>query len=193
MSEEHGEHSEHGEGHDHGHNQILIVLFVFVGLIIGGLLREVYKKTKFPYTPLVVIIGLFMGHYMHALGVIGHATEICAGINPHLLLYVFIPVLIFESAYNCNWYVFKKAFLNIVLLAGPGVLIGAAMIAFTLKLILGYDELTWPMVLMMGSILSATDPVAVVALLKELGASVSLNTLIEGESLLNDGVAMVFY
>ena len=108
-------------------------------------------------------------------------------------MYVFIPVLIFESAYNCNWYVFKKAFINIVLLAGPGVLIGAAMIAFTLKLILGYDELTWPMVLMMGSILSATDPVAVVALLKELGASVSLNTLIEGESLLNDGVAMVFY
>ena len=46
---------------------------------------------------------------------------------------------------------------------------------------------------MMGSILSATDPVAVVALLKELGASVRLNTLIEGESLLNDGVAMVFY
>ena len=49
------------------------------------------------------------------------------------------------------------------------------------------------MVFMMGSILSATDPVAVVALLKELGASISLNTLIEGESLLNDGVAMVFY
>lgn len=45
----------------------------------------------------------------------------------------------------------------------------------------------------MGSILSATDPVAVVALLKELGASVRFGHLIEGESLLNDGVAMVFY
>ena len=87
------------------------------------------------------------------------------------MLYVFIPVLIFESAYNCNWYVFKKAFLNIILLAGPGVLIGAIMIGFALKLLLGYNELSWAEVLMMGSILSATDPVAVVALLKELGAT----------------------
>ena len=46
---------------------------------------------------------------------------------------------------------------------------------------------------MAGSVLSATDPVAVVALLKELGASVKFGTLIEGESLLNDGTAMVFY
>jgi len=45
----------------------------------------------------------------------------------------------------------------------------------------------------MGAILCATDPVAVVALLKELGASVTFNTLIEGESLLNDGTAMVFF
>lgn len=139
---------------------------------MGGLLRELYKKTKFPYTPLVVIAGLLMGHYASSLGIVGHSVSIVAGINPHLLLYVFIPILIFESAYNCNWYVFKKAFFNIVLLAGPGVLLGAFMIAITLKLILGYNELSWPGVLMMGSILSATDPVAVVALLKELGASV---------------------
>lgn len=46
---------------------------------------------------------------------------------------------------------------------------------------------------MAGSVLSATDPVAVVALLKELGASPKFGTLIEGESLLNDGTAMVFY
>jgi len=167
MGEEH--HAEHGHGeeghHDAGHDQLLIVLFTFVGLMVGGLLRELYKKTKFPYTPLVVIAGILMGHYAHDMGVIGHSINIVAGINPHLLLYIFIPVLIFESAYNCHWYVFKKAFVNIVLLAGPGVLIGAIMIAFSLKAILGYDELTWPMVLMMGSILSATDPVAVVALL----------------------------
>ena len=104
------------------------MLFTFVGLIIGGFLREINKKTKFPYTPLVVIAGLIMGHLAHSLGVIGHATLIVSQINPHLLLYIFIPVLIFESAYNCNWFVFKKAFVNIVLLAGPGVLMGAIMI-----------------------------------------------------------------
>ena len=79
------------------------------------------------------------------------------------------------------------------MLAGPGVLYGAFLLGFCIKVLLGYSELTWPGALMMGSILGATDPVAVIALLKELGASITFNTLIAGESLLNDGVAMVFY
>lgn len=63
------------------------------------------------------------------------------------------------------------------------------------KMILMYpdDELNWYEALTLGCVLSATDPVAVVALLKELGASVRFNTLVEGESLLNDGTAMVFF
>lgn len=62
-------------------------------------------------------------------------------------------------------------------------------------MILGYDDnsLTWPEALTLGCILGTTDPVAVVALLKELGAPLRTNTLIEMESLLNDGVAMVFF
>lgn len=82
-----------------------------------------------------------------------------------------------------------------MLLAGPGVLWGAFIIAFMLKVILGYGEhdLSWYEALALGCVLSATDPVAVVALLKELGASVHFNTLVEGESLLNDGTAMVFF
>jgi len=68
-----------------------------------------------------------------------------------------------------------------------------------MKYILGYNEentdgaFTWEAALMFGAIISATDPVAVVALLKELGASKKLATLIEGESLLNDGTAMVIF
>ena len=142
---------------------------------------------------MLIIVGIILGHWKDYFGVIGESTKIVEMINPHLLLFVFIPVLIFESAFNCDWYVFKKAIFNIVLLAGPGVLYGAFLLGFCIKVILGYSELTWPGALMMGSILGATDPVAVVALLKELGASITFNTLIEGESLLNDGVAMVFY
>jgi NhaP-type Na+/H+ or K+/H+ antiporter len=59
---------------------------------------------------------------------------------------------------------------------------------------LDYDEIfDWPNALMLGAILSATDPVAVVALLKEVGVSKRFSTLIEGESLLNDGTAMVIF
>lgn len=115
--------------------------------------------------------------------------------HPHLILYVFIPVLLFESAFNSDWYVFKKVFANIVLLAGPGVCWGAIILGFMFKGVLFYssDDMTWCQAFTLGSVLSATDPVAVLALLKELGASVRFNTLIEGEALLNDGTAMVFF
>lgn len=71
----------------------------------------------------------------------------------------------------------------------------ALLLAVVLKPILGYedDSLNWPEALVLGCILGTTDPVAVVALLKELGAPLRTNTLIEMESLLNDGVAMVFF
>jgi len=76
------------------------------------------------------------------------------------------------------------------------ILLGAIFLsALMMKYILGYsgDEFPFIACLVYGSIISATDPVAVVALLKELGASKRLSTMIEGESLLNDGTAMVVF
>lgn len=69
------------------------------------------------------------------------------------------------------------------------------MLAVALKNVIGYpdEEMDWWAALTLGSILAATDPVAVVALLKELGAPLHINTLIEMESLFNDGTAMVFF
>lgn len=71
---------------------------------------------------------------------------------------------------------------SILTLAAPGVLWGAIILAACFKWLLLYpdDELNWYQALTLGCVLSATDPVAVVALLKELGASVRFNTLVEG-------------
>ncbi|XP_024045881.1 sodium/hydrogen exchanger 7 isoform X2 [Citrus clementina] len=79
-----------------------------------------------------------------------------------------------------------------ILLAGPGVMISTFFLGAALKLTFPYDW-SWKTSLLLGGLLSATDPVAVVALLKELGASKKLNTIIEGESLMNDGTAIVVY
>lgn len=80
------------------------------------------------------------------------------------------------------------------ILAGPMLVSSAFLTAFAMTYILGYDgEFTWTASVLFGAVVSATDPVAVVALLKELGASRRLATLIEGESLLNDGTAMVMF
>jgi NhaP-type Na+/H+ or K+/H+ antiporter len=110
--------------------------------------------------------------------------------------------LIFESAFNSDWHIFKVEFSQILLMAGPMLLVSTLFSAIMMRYILGYNDFEgrpedemfpWSAALMYGSIISATDPVAVVALLKELGASRRLATLIEGESLLNDGTAMVVF
>lgn len=102
--------------------------------------------------------------------------------------------MIFESAFNSDFHIFKVEFAQILIMAGPMLLIATFLSAVMMQYILGYDgEFTWNSALMYGSIISATDPVAVVCLLKELGASRRLATLIEGESLLNDGTAMVVF
>jgi hypothetical protein len=49
----------------------LVVLFIFVGLLLGGLLREVNKKTKIPYTPMLLVLGIFLGYFRESLGPIG--------------------------------------------------------------------------------------------------------------------------
>ena len=79
-------------------------------------------------------------------------------------------------------------------MAGPMVLASTFISGCTMRYVLGYKgEFTWEAALLFGSIISATDPVAVVSLLKELGAPLKLATIIEGESLLNDGTAMVVF
>ena len=81
---------------------------------------------------------------------------------------------------------------QMILLAGPGVLISTFCLGAALKLTFPY-QWSWKMSLLLGGLLSATDPVAVVALLKELGASKKQSTIIEGESLMNDGYNFSFF
>ena len=114
-----------------------------------------------------------------------------ANIDPHLLLLLFLPVLLFESAFAIEMGMLRKQMWQVLLLASVGVLISSLL---TAAFILAFrPEWGFKVCWMIGTILSATDPVAVVALLKDLGAPKSLGTMIEGESLLNDGSAIVLF
>ena len=121
-----------------------------------------------------------------------------------MVLALFIPGLIFESAYSTSFHIFMKELPQAAMMAGPGVILNTILVGGFMHYMaesiseLGkeYDggyEWTWSFCFMFGTIVSATDPVAVVALLKELGASKRLSTLIEAESLLNDGSAFVLF
>lgn len=88
---------------------------------------------------------------------------------------------------------FTKNVWQVFTLAVPGVLLTCFILGALIKYALAYEELSFSSACVLGSILASTDPVAVVALLKELGAPLHIETLIEMESLLNDGVSMVFF
>jgi NhaP-type Na+/H+ or K+/H+ antiporter len=135
------------------------------------------------------------------MGRIGVAIKNWSDMDPHLLLLLFLPALIFESAFNSDWHIFKVEFGQVLIMAGPMLLGSTYLSALMMRYILGYTDegveddkkFSWTASLLYGSIISATDPVAVVCLLKELGASKRLATMIEGESLFNDGTAMVVF
>ena len=150
--------------------------------------------TRIPYTPLLLVTGIILGGYTDKLGVFGQGLEIILGIDPHGILLIFIPILVFEAAYNTDLYFFKKEFYQVLTLAGPGVAVGAIFLAVVFNYILGYsEEFNIYGALTFGAIACATDTVAVLALLKELGTPKYFSCLFEGENLLNDATAMVFY
>jgi NhaP-type Na+/H+ or K+/H+ antiporter len=208
----HQEEASHGEeGHEEHHTDTAPLLFIILALIIGVSTRHFVKKSPFPFTVLLLIIGLVLGvinrlGYFgeHALGSfqfsmqgIGDSIEFAANMDPHMLLFIFLPILIFEASFAMDLHTFKKSATNAVLLAVPGILMAlglTAALAMGLQFAgVGLQNWNWSLALMFGAIVSATDPVAVVALLKDLGVSKKLGTLIEGESLLNDGTAIVLF
>ena len=175
------------------HKEVNIVFFLFGSLLVGAILKEINKKTHIPYTPMLFIIGIACGVYNVNLGAFGKAINSVSSVDPHGLLLIFLPILIFESGFNADWHIFKRQFIQIFILAVPCLFVSACLIAVCMKLVLGYDDTyyTWTTAFIFGSILSCTDTVAVLALLKEAGASKKFNSLIEGESLINDGTCMV--
>jgi NhaP-type Na+/H+ or K+/H+ antiporter len=184
---------------DHGY---VALLFLFSSLVIGGGVLWVLERyaTGLPYTCALFLCGLliaFLHWYLEGLIIFcfpsyHHSVVMWQTISPHLFFYVFLPALIFGEAMTLQVELAKKCIGQILLLACPGVLIGTCLTAAVGKYIMPYGW-SWPVCMVLGSILSATDPVAVVALFNTLGVSPRLTMLISGESLLNDGTAMVLF
>ncbi|CAM9919562.1 unnamed protein product [Choristocarpus tenellus] len=87
--------------------------------------------------------------------------------DPRVLQVVFLPILIFASAFNAEVHILERRIGQIIWLAGPGVIIGTVLTAVFSKYCFPYDW-DWNLSLVFGAMVSATDPVAVVALLNSL-------------------------
>jgi CPA1 family monovalent cation:H+ antiporter len=106
------------------------------------------------------------------------------------LLFIFLPPLIFEAAWNLDAGALRRMAWPIAVLAVPGVLLTTGVIAFGLSF---SGQLPFVAAFMFGTIVSATDPVGVIAIFRRLNVPLDLVTLIEGESIANDGVAIALY
>lgn len=178
------------------------LLLTIAGLTVGTIFKSLFQRTRIPYTVGLFAIGLAAG-IMNRMGVFhgmpqfSAALDSVANINPDLILYIFLPILIFDAAYELNLHIFKKTLTNATLLAAPGLIICMILTAGVLMAISffvpGYEKWTWASALMFGALISATDPVAVVALLHELKTSKRFSTLVDAESLLNDGTGIVCF
>jgi NhaP-type Na+/H+ or K+/H+ antiporter len=191
--EEHAE--EHADTHAH-----VALLFFFIALMAGAMILHMLELLIpfLPYTVALFIAGCGMGmthewiNSSEGWTCWWHSVEMWESIDPHMFFYGFLPSLIFGEAMRLNAQMVSECFWQIMILACPGVLIGTIMTATFAVYVLPYGW-DWPIALVFGSISSATDPVAVVALFNTLGVSPRLTMLISGESLLNDGTAMVIF
>jgi CPA1 family monovalent cation:H+ antiporter len=157
----------------------LIRLFVVL-LGAAALVTIVARRINLPYTVALVAVGM-------AASV---AEPLKVEITPQLVLVVLLPALIFEASYQTDFGKLRPSLGGVALLAGPGVLITAALIAAALALGAG---MPLPQAFVVGAMLSATDPAAVIATFKRLRTPRRLATFIEAESVFNDGTGIVVF
>jgi len=178
--------------------EFTVVLIVIFALLIGAATRMLSAKLRAPYTVMMLLLGLALGMWVSTTELkAGSAiARLAAGgdISADLIIFAFLPALIFESAYGLEVHAFRKALGAIAILAVPALMVCTVLTAL-LMTVLVPEAWGWSFTaaLVFGVLISATDPVAVVALMRELGVSKRLATLIEGESLMNDGTAIVIF
>ncbi len=163
-----------------GGSVIPVERLIVLALLIAAAVAIVTRRLRLPYTVGLVLIGL-------ALTLL---SPYQIQISPDVILGLLIPPLIFEAAFHIRSEDLGRDLWLILLLAIPGVILTTLMVGW---LVAQGTGLAIQMALVFGALVSATDPVAVVALFRRLGAPRRLQVLLEGESLFNDGTAIVMF
>ncbi len=177
---------------------VLTVFTVTALLGIVSLLLPLAERLSVPYTVLLALVGIAIGvaTSIPALDQPGHifgdiiGTLHDFGLGAESLLYIFLPALLFEAALNLDLRQLGDDAAPVLLLAIVGVIVCTLVVGFAL----------WPIApvgilacIILGAIIATTDPVAVVAIFRDIGAPRRLSILVQGESLFNDAAAIAIY
>ncbi len=161
---------------------IELTVLIFVGLLTMALIISIAaERLRIPAAAALVGVGALIQAGFHL------RTPFHFGPT---LLYVFLPPLVFEAAWNIDLAALTRNALRISLLAFIGTLATAGSLTLTLG---ASHALSWPAAFLFGSIIAATDPIAVVGVFRRVNIPSDIKTIIEGESLANDGVAVALF
>lgn len=156
-----------------------IVLTILAIIIFLAVFAE---KVKLPYPVLLIVAGIGLG----CIPALPHIE-----LNPEIVLLIFLPPLLYDAAFNIRFDEFRTHLHTISTLAIGLVFMTAGGIAVIARYCI--PGMTWPLAFVLGAILSATDAVAAIGITKGLGLSHKTNTILEGESLVNDASALIAY
>lgn len=175
LSEEQAIHSEEAE------EQFLLIEEIVIGLLfVAVVVGMLAIRLRLPYTIGLVIIGLLLTL----------VTPVDIEISPTVILALLIPPLIFEAAFHLKWDNLRDNLAPILVLAVPGVILTTLIVGGIVSWGTG---IALPITMVFGALIAATDPVSVVSLFRAMGVPRRLQVLLEGESLFNDGTAIVIF
>lgn len=158
----------------------LYILNIFELLIVGILVALAIRQLSFAYTVALVLVGLAMA--------LPQSIEV--ELRYDLILALSIPPLIFDAARRINLGELRQDLIRVLVLALPGVILTILIVGGALTL---FTPLAGPVAFMFGALISTTDPFALSALFRNMGVSKRLVVLVDSESLLNNGTAIVVF
>jgi CPA1 family monovalent cation:H+ antiporter len=159
---------------------ISIETLVLEILLMVSVVAIVTRRFRLPYTVVLVLAGL----------ILSLRSRLELSLTPQLILSLFLPPLVFEAAFQLSVAELRRSLVSISLLAVPGVVLNMLVVGGIVSVGAG---IPLGVALVFGALISATDPVSVVAMFRKLGVPKRLEVLLEGESLLNDGTAIVVF
>lgn len=164
---------------------ILIVAFL---IFVASIIAIFVKKVRFPYTIGLLLAGVLIGYLSSRVGWMSPMRDL--QLTPDIILFLILPTLLFEASINIDSKILFRNLAPILLMATIGLLISMTIVGLGIS---AATPLSLGAALLFGALISATDPVAVIALFKELGVPKRLSTLVDGESLFNDATAIVVF
>jgi CPA1 family monovalent cation:H+ antiporter len=156
-------------------------LSVVVLLVAAAGVALLVQRIRVPFTVALVVLGLILAFFPNFIDL---------EVSSELILGLLVPPLLFEAVLHIPWQRLKADLLPVLMIAIGGTLISTFLIGYV---VMEWVGLPWLAAMAFGALISATDPVAVIALFKSLGVNKRLAVLVEGESLFNDAVAVVIF